>query len=124
MAPTARWNIMVIGFDANFCYLMQRYGRISAHELMIAKHDEDILVQVQQNQPGVIFLEVAHPGSFAWDLFKELKSHTDTCNIPIILCSWQGVELPDRQACPDLHLRLPILYEHFTAALNSVKGPL
>jgi CheY-like chemotaxis protein len=111
---------MVIGFDANFCYLMQRYGRISAHELMIAKNDEDILAQVQRNQPGVIFLEITHPGSFAWDLFHELKNNQATRCIPIIVCSWQGIDLPDQQTCADYYLRLPILFENFKAALNHV----
>ena len=113
---------MVIGFDANFCYLMQRYGQLSAHELVIAKHDEDILAQVQKNNPGVIFLEVSHPGHFAWTLFHELKTNQETHCIPIIVCSWQGIELPDDQPCAGFHLRLPILYEHFNAVLNDVES--
>ncbi len=111
---------MVIGFDAHFCYLMQRYGRISAYELVVAKLDEDILAQVQEKQPGFIFLEVTHADSFVWDLFKQLKTKDDTRAIPIVVCSWQGVDLPDQPECADLYLRLPILYEHFKAALDQL----
>lgn len=120
MAPRARLSILVIGFDANFCYLMQRYGRISAHKLVLVKHDDDILAQVRKNQPGVIFLEIAHPGNYAWNLFKELKDNQDTCDIPIIVCSWQGEELRAEHDDADFYLRLPILYEHFKSALESV----
>ena len=120
MSPGANSGIMVIGFDANFCYLMQRYGRISAHKLIFAHHDEDFLAQVHNNQPGVIFIEVDNQASFAWNLLRELKSNQDTCKIPIILCSWQAEEQNSDQYHADFYLRLPILYEHYKAALDLV----
>jgi CheY-like chemotaxis protein len=120
MTPRARRRIMVIGFDANFCYLMQRYGRISAHKLVFANHSEDILAQARKNKPGVIFLEVAHPATFAWNLLKDLKTDQDTCHIPIVICSWQGDEFSSKQESADFHLRLPILYENFKVALEHV----
>ncbi len=122
MASRARPSIMVIGFDADFCYLMQRFGRISAHPLILARQDEDILAQVCENQPEVIFLEIVHPGRFAWTLFTQLKSHPKTRSIPIIICSWQEEEPQDGQENADYYLRLPILYEHFTAALEHIGG--
>ena len=115
---------MVIGFDANFCYLMQRYGRLSAHKLILANHNEDIIAQACKNKPEVIFLEVALASSFAWNLLKELKTGPDTCHIPIVICSWQGEELHCEQASADFYLRLPILYEHYQAALDHVGGEL
>jgi response regulator RpfG family c-di-GMP phosphodiesterase len=120
MTPRAKRRIMVIGFDENFCYLMQRYGRISACKLAFANQEEDILAQVQKNQPGVIFLEVAHPISFAWNLFKELKANQDTCHIPVVVCSWQGEDTNGEHESGDYYLRLPILYEHFKSALDNV----
>jgi PleD family two-component response regulator len=120
MTPRANRKVMVIGFDENFCYLMQRYGRINACKLAIANHDENILAQVLQYQPGVIFLEVAHSVSFAWSLFKEIKNNSETSKIPIIICSWQGAEDDSEHESADYYLRLPILYEHFKCALDQV----
>jgi PleD family two-component response regulator len=111
---------MIIGFDANFCYLMQRYGRISTRQLVFADHNEDLLAQARKNKPGVIFLEISHADSYAWKIFKELKSHPDTSHIPVVICSWQEDELRSEQACADYYLRLPILYEHFIDALAHV----
>jgi len=101
---------------------MQRYGRISAHKLTLAKHDEDILTQVRQNRPGVIFLEVAHPGGYAWNLINEIKINQDTCDIPVVICSWQDEELHGEHNSADFYLRLPILYEHFKSALEHIGG--
>lgn len=120
MDQRAKRRIMVIGFDENFCYLMKRYGRISSCKLTFANQEEDILTQVQEYKPGVIFLEVAHPETYALNLFKELKANQDTCQIPVVVCSWQGDEDGEVQKSGDYFLRLPILYEHFISALENV----
>jgi two-component SAPR family response regulator len=109
---------MVIGFDANFCYLMQRYGRISAHQLVFADHNEDIIVQVRKSKPSVIFLEIVQSGSYMGSLVSDLKANSDTCHIPIVICSWLEDEHSRLQEKADIYLRLPILYENYKTALD------
>jgi DNA-binding response OmpR family regulator len=120
MSLTAQRKIMVIGFDENFCYLMERFCRISACQLALANHQEDILVQVRRDQPAVIFLEVAHPTGPAWSMFAALKTCLETHAIPVVICSWQGEESDGQHPGADYYLRLPILYEHFKSALEHV----
>jgi CheY-like chemotaxis protein len=122
MTPRAKPRIMVIGFDANFCYLMQRYGRLSAHQLVFADHHEDIIAQARKSKPGVIFLELTQPGSYIWSLVSDLKANPNTCHIPIVICSWQEEECADSQKNADVYLRLPILYENYQNAIEQVGG--
>src|SRR5512145_2607676 len=106
MTSGARHSILVIGFDANFCYLMERYGLLSTYPLAFADHNEDILAQVKARRPDLIFLEVVHPGNFAQKLMKDIKANRETCHIPIVVCSWQdSEELCLGQENADFHLR-------------------
>lgn len=111
---------MVIGFDANFCYLMQRYGRVNSHKLVFADPNQDIITQARNFKPGVIFLEAVLPGKFANDLICSLKNHPDSSHIPIVICYWQEEVISTFQSCADIYLRLPILYENYTTALSQV----
>ena len=120
MTPCAGRSIMVIGFDANFCYLMHRFGQISACPVVFARQDEDILSQVRASRPWVIFLEVVHTGSFASRLCQQLKADRETGAIPVIICSWQGEDWRGGPERADFYVRLPILYEHFKAALEHI----
>lgn len=120
MAPKEKARIMVIGFDANFCYLMQRYGRVNNHLLIFADTNQDIIAQARKNQPTVIFLEAAQPGNVANGLICNLKKHPDTRPIPVVVCYWQEEVISNLESCADIYLRLPILYENYMAILTQL----
>lgn len=114
-------KVMVIGFDANFCYLMQRFGRVNSHPVVFADPNQDIISQALQHRPSVIFLEAAQPGKVANALICSLKGHPETCQIPVVICYWQEDVVNNLQHCADITLQLPILYENYSAVLTKVE---
>ncbi len=113
--------ILVIGFDADFCYLMQRYVRISKHRLVTVHQDEDAVREARRAEPAAIIVEIGLPGRLGLQALHALQAERDTRRIPIIACSWQQDEEPPSPAEGiSVCLRMPILYEQFKDALAAV----
>ena len=115
-------KIMVIGDDSNFCYLMRRYVRQSSHQIAFAYLGEDALALARRESPSAIIIEVDIPGSAGWSVLKSLKADENTCAIPVVLCSWKDDDEESRATDlkAEVHLRKPVLYEDFVAALNQI----
>lgn len=120
MVEPASATIMVIGDDSNFCYLMRRYVRQSAHQIIFAYLGEDALALARRDTPCAIIIEVDLPGSTGWSILKDLKANRDTCSIPVVLCSWQEDDTRGIENGADIHLRKPILYDDFLSALSQL----
>jgi DNA-binding response OmpR family regulator len=112
--------IMVIGSDASFCYLMQRYVTQSAHPVIMAYLGEDIVSVALRESPIAILLEADPPANRSWALLETLRAHAATRDIPIVLCAWQGQEEQGWQAGADGYLPKPVLYKDFVEALMHV----
>ena len=113
-------SIMVIGTDLHFCYLMRRYVRESAHPLLFAGPDAQALEMIRQEKPAAIVLEAGLPDAEGRQILKLIKSNPDTCQIPVVLCSWREDDLHDIQETADIYLRMPILYGDFLAILTNL----
>jgi CheY-like chemotaxis protein len=113
-------SILVVGMDANFCYLMQRYIRMSNRNSQIAYRYEDALAHAYQSKPVVIIVEIGLPDTLGWNILRVIKQDQTTSGIPIVACSWQDEELLCKKDGADVYLHMPILYEHFQNALNEV----
>jgi len=116
---------MVVGDDASFCYLMQRYAKKAACPIVLAHFAEDALNIALHEAPGVLIVELDAPGDKALAILGTLKAHPLTCDIPVILCSWTDEVKHDALWNSDnegtaLYLRKPILYDDFQAALTKV----
>ena len=117
--------LMVVGDDASFCYLMQRYARKAACPVVLAHFAEDALNIALHETPVVVIVELDAPGDRGLAILGTLKTHPSTCNIPVILCSWTDEtehnalwNSDDESAA--LYLRKPILYDDFQAALTEI----
>ena len=122
MDQAVRPKVMVIGDDSHFCYLMRRYVRQSDYQIALAYKGEDALELARREKLAAIILEVDHPGSMGWSVLKALKSDAQTCEIPVVLCSWRDDEEDLRGADhkADIYLRKPILYDDFKSALEQL----
>jgi len=112
--------LMVVGDDASFCYLMQRYAKKAACPIVLAHFAEDALNIALHEAPGVVIVELDAPGDKGLSILGTLKAHPTTCNIPVILCSWTDEAEHDLDVSAALYLRKPILYDDFQAALSEV----
>jgi len=118
MGQTGDSSILVIGNNAHFCYLMQRYIRKSMFRHLFSTLGDEALALAQREKPKAIVLEVERPGTSSWQILRALKGHPDTQSIPVVLCSWHDESKQGLEAGANACLRLPILYEDFLAALT------
>lgn len=117
--------LMVVGDDASFCYLMQRYAKKAACPIVLAHFAEDALDIALHETPVVVIVELDAPGDKGLAILGTLKTHPSTCNIPVILCSWTDEAEHNALWNSDdegaaLYLRKPILYDDFQTALTEV----
>jgi CheY-like chemotaxis protein len=112
--------LMVVGDDASFCYLMQRYAKKAACPIVLAHFAEDALNIALHEAPVVVIVELDAPGDKGLAILGTLKAHPLTSEIPVILCSWTDETEHDLDVSTALYLRKPILYDDFQAALTEV----
>jgi len=112
--------LMVVGDDASFCYLMQRYAKKAACSIVLAHFAEDALNIALHETPIVVIVELDAPGDKGLAILGTLKAHPSTCDIPVILCSWTDEAEHDLDTGAALYLRKPILYDDFQTALTEV----
>ena len=120
MDQTTNNLIMIIGGDSHFSYLMQRFVRTSAHQIIPANLGEDVLALARQEKPVAIVLELDLPETAGWHILRALIADPEVGRIPVIACSWLDEEARGRAEGADIYLRMPILYADFEAALAAI----
>lgn len=115
-------TLMVVGNDASFRYLIERYAKKSACHVMFVQLTEDVPSAVLREAPGVVMVELGIPDERGRSVLHALKAHPDTREIPMIVCSWtdEGEWGLDEGAA--VYMQKPILYDDFHAALMGVSG--
>jgi len=119
MDQTENNRIMVIGGDTYFSYLMQRYVKSSAHQIVFANLGEDVRTQARYEKPSAIVLVVGPPEAIGWHTLQLLKTDQEVGKTPVIVCSWLDEEAHSLEMGADFYLRMPILYADFEAALTA-----
>ena len=120
MDQTSNNQIMIVGGDSHFLYLMQRYVRRSAYKIISANLGDDLLALAKCEKPVAIVLEVDHPETIGWQALRALKADPEVGKIPVIVCSWLDEEGRGLAEGADIYLRMPILYSDFGATLASI----
>jgi CheY-like chemotaxis protein len=120
MDQTSNSRIMLVGGDSHFLYLMQRYVRRSAHKIISANLEGDLIALARCEKPVAIVLEVDVPETIGWHILRALKTDPEVGKIPVIVCSWLDEEERGLAEGADIYLRMPILYSDFGTALESV----
>lgn len=120
MDQTTNNRIMIIGGDSHFAYLMQRFVRTSARQIIPANLGDDALALARCEKPVAIVLEVDLPETAGWHTLRALKADPEVRRIPVIACSWLDEEARGLAEGADVYLRMPILYADFDAALAAI----
>jgi CheY-like chemotaxis protein len=113
-------TILVIGTDTYFCYLLSRYVRESAHELMISPVDQNAVEVAQREKPVLIIIEDTLIKMKGREIIEEFKANQTTCQIPLVSCSWHHQEADEGQSGADYCLHMPILFGDFKAILDDL----
>ena len=120
MDQTTNNRIMIVGGASHFSYLMQRFVRTSAHQIIPAYLGTDVLALAKCEKPVTIVLEVDLPETAGWQTLRALKADPEVGRIPVIVCSWLDEEVRVLAEGANAYLRMPILYADFEAALASI----
>ena len=113
-------SILIIGEDSHFGYLMRSYVRRSAHNILYSYPEKGVVDLIQREQPAAIILDVDQHAMGGWTLLRTLKSNTDTCHIPVVICSWADEKERGVLEGASVYLRMPILYGDFLEALSTI----
>jgi CheY-like chemotaxis protein len=82
---------------------------------------QDVVELARQIKPAVVIAEAELPGTMqGWEAVRALRTDRETCNIPVIICSWlQEANVDALVGEVTGHLPKPeLLYEDFEAALR------
>ena len=115
-APT----LIVVGDDSSFRYLIERYAKKSACHVVFVPPADDVPAAVLREAPGVVLVELGIPDERGKRVLHALKSHPDTREVPMIICSWmdEGEWGLDEGAA--IYMQKPILYDDFHAVLMGI----
>jgi CheY-like chemotaxis protein len=113
-------KIMIVGRDSHFSYLMQRFVRTSAHQMIPVNLGDDVLASVRCEKPLAIVLEVDLPETAGWQTLRALKADPEVGKIPVIACSWHDESARGLAEGAAVYLRMPIVYSDFEAALAAI----
>lgn len=70
--------------------------RAAGYAVTAVEDGADALRQVEQATPAVIVLDLGLPRLHGRDVHRELKSRSDTCNIPVVVVT--GTDMTDIDA--------------------------
>ena len=120
MDQIAKKQIMIVGKDSHFSYLLQRFVRTSAHRFIPVNLSDDVLSLALCEKPVAIVLEVDTPTTVGWQTLRTLKSDPEAGRIPVIVCSWLDESARGLAEGAEVYFRMPILYKEFGAALAAI----
>ena len=114
--------VMIVGSDARFIYLMRYYTRISGHQAVVAAIAEEVVALAERERPAMIVLEPDLMAPASQDVLRALKAGQATCDIPVVVCSWQDEDKETSILAQeaDGYLQKPVSYEEFLVALKQV----
>jgi DNA-binding response OmpR family regulator len=122
MENTTAPKIAIVGNDADFCYLMQRYVRQGGYRIIVTHLGGEASALVSREQPAAVVLEFDVFQAAERVLFA-LKAEPAVGSVPIIVCSWRDEEELGLLDSVAGYLRKPVLYEDFLAALRQAGVP-
>lgn len=84
--PAARYALIVED-DKLLAAQMAATLRNAGLAVKTAASGQSALDVIDQAVPSVMVLDVFLPGANGWQLLAELRSHADTINLPVVICS-------------------------------------
>ena len=82
-----RLNLLMIDDDEGFVALIKRYLTGYPVYVSSARNGIEGIAKAQQEQFGVILLDVMMPGLDGWEVLQTLRTDPRTMNTPVIICS-------------------------------------
>ncbi|BAZ70521.1 two-component response regulator, CheY subfamily protein [Fischerella sp. NIES-4106] len=73
--------------------VLTHYLRQAGLSVVSATNCEEARIKLSQQKPDLVIVDVILPGQSGFELCRELKTHTNTSQIPVVICSTKGTEV-------------------------------
>jgi DNA-binding response OmpR family regulator len=73
--------------------LLTRYLKKAGLIVISATSCEEARLRLRSQPPDLVLLDVILPGQSGFELCRELKTHSSTARIPVVICSTKGTEI-------------------------------
>lgn len=80
-------KVLLVEDDMWLAEMEARVLKAEGYDVLIAPHALSAIDQIDTGSPNVIILDVLLAGSTGFALLNELQSHSDTKQVPVILCT-------------------------------------
>jgi CheY-like chemotaxis protein len=86
--PTlSRFQVLVIDDNPDNVHLMEHFTDGTQYQLRGTQDPYHALELVEREMPDLIILDVMMPGVDGWELLGRLRSHPQTSEIPVVVCT-------------------------------------
>ena len=82
---TDKKRILVVDDEPDFCSIVQGQLEKEGFDVELAYNGVEGMKKVQANPPDAIVLDVMMPEKDGYEMCKELKADSNTCDIPVLL---------------------------------------
>ena len=82
---TDKKRILVVDDEPDFCSIVQGQLEKEGFEVELAYNGVEGMKKVRENPPDAIVLDVMMPEKDGYEMCKELKADSNTCDIPVLL---------------------------------------
>ncbi len=80
-------SVLVIDDDADTVRLYQRILQAHDYAVRTARSTAELKVQLGEELPDLVLLDVLMPREDGWDMLNYLKKEPATSNVPVVICS-------------------------------------
>jgi signal transduction histidine kinase/DNA-binding response OmpR family regulator len=80
-------RVLVVEDDPNAYDLIASALGSAGYLSIRARHGDEALRIARESHPIAVTLDLVLPGLDGWEVLKSLKSHSDTCDIPVVIIS-------------------------------------
>jgi PAS domain S-box-containing protein len=115
-------TILAIDDDTQIISLYERYLQPQGYQVIALTDPTKALERAAELQPFAITLDIMMPGRDGWTVLAELKSHVETRDIPVVICSILEEEEKGFSLGAADYLVKPILEDDLLRALNRLNS--
>lgn len=117
MVAAGKATVLVVEDDAQLREFYRSALRAAGYLVIAVEDGADALRQIEQVTPAAILLDLALPRVGGRDVYHELKSHSDTQDIPVIVVTGTDTSDLDPKAFACI-LRKPIGVNELVSAVE------
>lgn len=120
LAMREKFLVLVIDDNLDLVHFYKRYAEGSRYEIDHVSQGGDVWSAVARRRPDLIILDVMLPDINGWHLLHELRQHSTTAQIPIVVCSVIDQESLAKTLGAAAYLAKPVHRQAFIQTLDSV----